>query len=514
MRICSMISRIRSITVFFFFACLCIQQAQGRSFYVNATSGDDNNSGRSPRYAWKTLRQVNITTFEPGDTILFRSGQEWLGMLFPRGSGTAELPIVITKYGGMEKPKIHGGHSDLIDFEGHRTIQTVLLHNQQHWVISNLEITNMPDNVIEDFDDNGYEKRRGIYIVASDTGELRGITIKNNYIHHVKGDDSKDFHGSGGIIVAVLGKEKPSFFNGVQILNNKVYMVNRTGIGVSSYWQRRPRYRLYPDSWMDKMGHYQPNLNVVIRGNDVESTGGDGIVPQISFKALMEYNKVNGAASRSEGYNAGLWAWNSDSVLIQYNEVWNTRTTRDGMAFDCDAYSVGHTYRYNFSHHNEGGFLLLFGRSQDVPDAQNEGHTICYNISMNDGNALMHLYGSGHTRSVIHNNLFFNVSDKVFPIRVEGNPSDIRIHGNIFYMRDLDEWLGINSIGEIDISDNVFLEIYHIPDSEDNFIRTPTLRELHGLLNHAEDEKLSGIAITPENIQQLWESILQKQIPL
>jgi len=485
-------------------------QLYGQTYYVDAQNGDDESSGLSPEEAWKTLRQVNITTFKSGDSILFRSGQEWEGMLFPRGSGEEGRPIVISKYGHQERPKIHGGHNDPMDFDGYRSIQTVLLYNQQYWEISDLEITNMPDNIIRDFDDIGYEKRRGIYVVASDTGELRSITIKNNYIHHVQGDDSKDFHGSGGIILAVIGKEKPSFFNGVYILNNQVYMVNRTGIGISSYWQRRPREGTYQPAWMDKMGPYQANLNVVIRENDLKSIGGDGIVPQTAFKALVEYNKVDGAATRSESYNVGLWAWNSDSALIQYNEVCNTRSLRDGMAFDCDAYSVGNIYQYNFSHNNTGGFILFFGYNKDVPDAMNIGHIVRFNFSVNDGQALLHLYGSGQTQSVIHNNLFYNDNSKVILMVVDGKPSDIELTNNIFHIPDMARWVGVRSIGKLKFSKNVLPKRkLYIPMK--NTFRRAVYSDLNQLLNQQEiNSGGRGETLYPEMISEFWNSMVKK----
>ena len=501
---------LNGIAVVICFLCFC-SQIHGQTYYVDARKGRDSNSGYSPNDAWKTLRQVNITTFQPGDSILFRAGQKWEGMLYPRGSGAAGRPIVISRYGNGKMPKIHGGHADPMDFEGIRSIQTVLLHNQQHWVISDLEITNMPNNGIRKFDDIGFEKRRGIYVVASDTGELCNITIKNNYIHHVKGDDSKDFHGSGGIMLSVLGREKPSFFNGVYILNNRVYMVNRTGIGVSSYWQRRPRDADYPYSWMDEMGTYQANLNVVIRGNDLESIGGDGIVPQASFKALMECNKVNGAASRSEGHNVGLWAWNSDSVLIQYNEVWNTRTVRDGMAFDCDAYSVGNIYQYNYSRNNKGGFMLFHGYSDEVPDATNIGHIIRFNISENDGNILLHFHGSGQTRSVIHNNLFYNKNRNVIPVIVEGKPLDVEIKNNIFHIPEMNKWIGVDSIGQFAFSDNILLKKnQYIP--KNNLTVTQTLRsDLYRILNQQKNDFKQDKAIHPKFMKQFWYNSVRKE---
>jgi hypothetical protein len=363
----------------------------------------------------------------------------------------------------------------------------------------------MPDNQIKNCKDNCYEKRRGIFVAASDTGELCSITIKNNYIHHVKGDDSKDFHGSGGIMVSVLGKKKPSFFNGVYILNNRVFLVNRTGIGVSSFWQRRPRNGEYPYSWMDEMGPYQANLNVVIRGNDLKSIGGDGIVPQTSFKALIEYNKVDGAASRSEAYNVGLWAWNSDSVLIQFNEVINTYTIRDGMAFDCDAYSVGHIYQYNFSQNNRGGFILFHGYVAEVPDAMNVGHIIRYNISVNDGKALKHFYGSGQTGSVIHNNLFYNEKSKVIPVIVDGNLSDVQITKNIFHFPDMAKWNVVDKTGKVFFSKN-FLLNKNVPG---NFnISETRLSHLHLLLNQPEYSGKLDKSIHPRMLRQFWNSII------
>ena len=485
--------------------CVCVK-THGQTYYIDIKTGNDENSGLTPDQAWKTLRQVNITTFNSGDSILFHANQEWEGMLFPRGSGEEGNEIVISKYGKGKMPKIHGGNADPMYFEGIKTIQTVLLYNQQYWVISDLEITNMPDNIVKNFNDHCDEKRRGIFVVAADTGELRSITIKNNYIHHVKGDDTKDFHGSGGIMFSVLGKKKPSFFNGVYILNNRVSMVNRTGIGISSFWQRRPRNDVFPYSWIDEMGDYHANLNVVISGNDLKSIGGDGIVPQTTLKTLMEYNKVNGAASRSKGYNAGLWAWNSDSALIQFNEVCNTKTIRDGMAFDCDAYSVGNIYQYNFSHNNMGGFMLFHGYSEDVPDAMNLGHIIRFNISMNDGKSLFHFYGSGHSKSVIHHNLLFNNKNKVIPVTVNGKPLDVEITHNFFHIYKMEKWIGVDLIGEFIFFDNILLKKNRdIP--EFNTIRKTKRSDLYQIFNRktANHEK-NDKTVNPVIIRQFWDN--------
>src|ERR1700674_522139 len=51
-------------------------------YYVDASSGDDSNSGLSSASPWKTLAKVNATVFWPSDKILFRSGSAWTGQLW------------------------------------------------------------------------------------------------------------------------------------------------------------------------------------------------------------------------------------------------------------------------------------------------------------------------------------------------------------------------------------------------------------------------------------------------
>ena len=65
------------------------------NYYVDATSGNDNNEGTSPQTAWKTLDKINVSTFRPGEKILFKSGEIWNGQLAFKGSGSAKNPIIV-----------------------------------------------------------------------------------------------------------------------------------------------------------------------------------------------------------------------------------------------------------------------------------------------------------------------------------------------------------------------------------------------------------------------------------
>src|ERR1700733_6843049 len=110
-----------------------ISSGKGASCFVDSKAGDDGFNGTSVATAWKSLDKVNATSFHPGDRVLFKSGGDWTGQLWPKGSGTAENPIVVDKYGGEALPVINtSGTAE----------DAVLLKNQEYWEIRDLEITN------------------------------------------------------------------------------------------------------------------------------------------------------------------------------------------------------------------------------------------------------------------------------------------------------------------------------------------------------------------------------------
>ncbi len=98
-------------------------------YFVDCASGDDRAIGGETMTAWRTLDKVNHTIFSAGDRIQLKRGTTCQGMLWPKGSGVAERPIVIGAYGSGALP--------VIDATGFNT--AVKLFNQHHWEIRNLE---------------------------------------------------------------------------------------------------------------------------------------------------------------------------------------------------------------------------------------------------------------------------------------------------------------------------------------------------------------------------------------
>ncbi|MEM7133824.1 MAG: hypothetical protein AAF702_46440 [Chloroflexota bacterium] len=76
-----------------------------REFYIDSTSGDDQNSGTSEDAPWKSLDKVSSIIFLPGDHINFKRCSSFAGGVTINGDGTAEHPIVIGAYGSGEAPR-------------------------------------------------------------------------------------------------------------------------------------------------------------------------------------------------------------------------------------------------------------------------------------------------------------------------------------------------------------------------------------------------------------------------
>ncbi|MCK5372405.1 MAG: right-handed parallel beta-helix repeat-containing protein, partial [Cyclobacteriaceae bacterium] len=317
-----------------------------------------NNSGYSPQKAWASLDKINSMEFKPGDQILFKAGTEYVGQLEPKGSGVADIPIIINKYGEGKKPAIHGKGKKL---------HTLLLHNVEYWEIRNLEITNTGKERVA--------KRRGVKILAEDFGDCHHILLDSLEIHHVNGSLVKKDGGGSAIVWQNRGDSIKTRFVDLVIQNCHLHHCGRNGI---NSWGNIRR-----DSWY-------PSTGVIIRNNLLEKIPGDGIVPIGCEGAIIEHNVMRDCPdilSHTEAA-AGIWPWSSDNTIIQFNEVSDHRAKWDGQGFDSDFNCQRTVIQYNYSHDNYGGFLLVCNNGYTYGTNGNIGtdNTIIrYNVSINDG---------------------------------------------------------------------------------------------------------------------------------
>lgn len=407
------------------------QAAAGSVYYVDAASGNDDNPGTSVKKAWKSLAKVNGITYQPGDQILFKAGGMWTGQLRPKGSGAEGQPIRIGMYGKGSRPIIDGG--GIVDAEkinGINYSSVLLFNNQQYWEVSDLELTNPFAN--------GPSIGRAVYVTGYDVGAIKHMYFDNLYIHDI---NVKDLSGSlmtGGINFEILGvgdRKHPdeaikTYFDDIRVENSTFKNLGLMGVVV--------RNQVYMNRSTTAMGNsadgiirsdWVPNRNVYIANNYFDTIGGDAIIVAESQGAVVEYNTSKGTHTRPYGYHAAMWAINSDDSLFQYNEAYQTKTTLDGMPFDIDASSNGTTYQYNYSHDNEGGFMLICNFAVS-PGAYNQNGTVRYNISQNDKNNVF-TFASVNFNTLVHNNTIYLGPGSTAKVIEQGAYASF--YNNIFY---------------------------------------------------------------------------------
>jgi hypothetical protein len=110
--------------------------------------------------------------------------------------------------------------------------------------------------------------------------------------------------------------------------------------------------------------------------------GGSGITFSSVDGGVVERSLAHNNGEEFSG-GAGIWAWDSNDILFQFNEAYRNRTTDvDGDGFDLDGGVTNSVMQYNYSHDNDAaGFLLA--QYPGAPQAM-RNIVIRYNISEND----------------------------------------------------------------------------------------------------------------------------------
>lgn len=377
---------------------------------------------------WNSLEAASRARLRPGARLLLRRGSVCAGTLAPRGGGRPGRPARIGAYGRGRAPRIDATGED-----------AVLLEDMSHVLLQDLELTNRGDRST---------KKRGVHLVA-ETKVVRAVTVRRLYIHHVEGDMSKDGGGSGAIQVDVRGepREPVQRFAGLRIENNRIEEVARSGIFIAATIDlSRPRAT---EPWPEA------SSGVVIRGNRLSGLDGDGIVPVGTEGALVERNvvsdgnRVNASpVSPSRGpCSAGIWTFHANNTVIQHNEVfamnYNGREGCDGTGYDVDYDQDGTIIQFNYSHDNEGGFILLC--TDDNPRVAH----VRYNLSVDDRYAI-HGSPCPVRESELDGIRFYNNTITAQEIRftaplevpIEGTvplAGDFEFRNNILYAKDPQE---------------------------------------------------------------------------
>lgn len=292
-----------------------------KEYYFDG-SAPTNGNGR-PSSPYDSLEHLGALNIGPGDDILLKRGTRFNQSLVLNASGSADAPITIQAYGHTSQP--------LPVIAGRLTeLNSVLLLGTSHVVMQDLEITNLGDNTTA---------RRGVYVYAEDSGEVKDLILRRLYIHDVHGympsttdgglPVGKYSNASGGIVLEAAGNSTPTYFTDIIVEDNFIHSVAREGIYTWSNWCQREALAAFWHPLCTQPWYASRGLKV--RRNHLQDIGGDGIVVTGNVDAVVSHNHLTNFNVDSGGYNAGIWTANSDGSLFQYNVVSGGKTTMDGM---------------------------------------------------------------------------------------------------------------------------------------------------------------------------------------
>lgn len=320
--------------------------ASGTTYYVSP-SGNDASSGTSTSAPWKTINKVNSVTFHAGDQILFQGGQTFSGIIyFPQAdAGTATNPITVASY-GSGRATINGG-----------TGTALYAYNTAGFSIHDINFTGSGSTTNTGSAINFYND------LANNT-ILDYIKVNNTTI--------TGFHAG----ISIGSGNGSSGYSNMALQNGTISNCAQSGIVT---YANNPN--VHQNVYVGSM-----TVSNITGVTNQTTNSGNGIVLGSVANATIEKSLVHdsGQLCTASQCAAGIWAYNSTNVVMQYNEVYNMHTgsQADGDGLDLDINMANSVMQYNYSHNNDGPGILMASNFSGTNGYNN--NTIRYNISEND----------------------------------------------------------------------------------------------------------------------------------
>lgn len=350
--------------------------------YYVSLFGNDSNPGSSETHPWRSIERVNATELLPGDSIWFQANQTFVGNLSLANVRQASCAITIGSYGS-----------------GRATIDAGFGPGFVAKNMGGVHLVNL------NFVGAGAAKNTGSGVLFSNT--LPGsIKFANIRVHRV---DVSGFKYSGICLTAQPTDGSWSGFRDVKITHTTSHDNGDAGISCIGAWNPEQEGYAHTDFYIGNCSTYR-NAGIPGKG----SHSGSGIVLGQVDGAIVEHCRAyeNGQLNDYEGGGpVGIWAWDANRVVIQFNESHHNRTdsSKDGGGFDLDGGMTNSVVQYNYSHDNDGAGYLL---AQFEGARPFYGNLLRYNLSVNDGRRNsyggIHLWSTGANGGITDTTIYAN----------------------------------------------------------------------------------------------------------
>lgn len=403
--------------------------------YYFSNEGNDSNIGTSETNPYKSINKLNSLVLIPGDKILFKKGDIFIGGVEVNYSGTENAPIVFDSYGTGELPILSGSNGDNGTPD---PLSTIKIIGKQYLEFHNLKITNERFN--SDGTASNDNKSYGIYFQSflslPTSGNFEDRTLfkhfrfsnlhfENIYSVNTSNTEFNQLRSSGIHFFE-------AFVNDVIIEDCHFTNLERVGI------------------WMRKYAS-----DIIVKNNNFINIGGSAAIFSQTKRVLFENNSMRFCGSITNpkmiGRGSGMWVFGSDDVVAQYNTSQHARGNGDSSGMHVDYGNTNILFQYNYLEDSAGGFCETLGDNNNV--------IWRYNISVNEGtddrggkNKLLWVndYAFNPKKSeniYIYNNTIYQGKDynnAKSDSRIELIAKDIYFYNNIIHLES-DAKLGIKS---------------------------------------------------------------------
>lgn len=352
--------------------------------YYISPIGNDSNSGVDRKQPWCSIDKLNATQLFPGDSVWFQANQTFKGnlTLSETDNFTPGEQITFGSYGDG-KATIDAGTGAGFLAKNRCSVRIVDLN----------------------FKGAGTEQNNsaGIWF-------LNTLPEHKKLAHiHIENVEISGFKHAGICIAAQPIDNGWCGFSEVKITNANVHDNADAGINCYGSWNPKETGYSHTNIHISHSRVYK-NYGIVDKGNH----SGNGIVLSQVDGATIEYCEVyeNGKLNKNEsGGPVGIWTWDSNRVLIQFNKSHHNQTgsRKDGGGFDLDGGVRNSIVQYNHSHNNDGAGYLL---AQFDGAKEFHNNVIRYNLSENDGRKNkyggIHLWSTGANGGIRNTTIYQN----------------------------------------------------------------------------------------------------------
>ena len=447
---------------------------QYTTYYFDSVNGNDANDGLSEATPKQSVAEANrIIQSCRGDVptkVLFKAGSYYTETLKVDSFIASEkAPLLIDVYGVTET-------AQYATFSSAPNCVEVTGSNVR---ISGLELT-CPS------------AEKGFYVHTKRAGALMNVVLQGNYIHDINflwsdltpgnrpGEVSHDTvdveavcpssryaYSYGGIYFSSDTDDHTgaSWFENVWVEENKIERVSRVGIFMTSSWIKRPGIEWGNNRYYDSETGWYPHRNINVLNNHISYTGGDALALIGVEGGFIQGNVAYYAQYlwRTNYYGVAIWSHSCRNLVFQYNEAAHTYVVEDygdGQGFDIDIGNSDILFQYNYSHHNDGGGLLICNRPSDEIMFNEDGSY----ANLVDGVPVAQTSYCSLKNIIIRNNVFADNGDTAF--HIQGKVSDISITNNTIVIPGTNvnqgiirsnEWCDASVLGEnLEFVNNIF----------------------------------------------------------